>query len=155
MTRFGKNNQTPRRLAGLLLALLGLVAWQLSGAQTDPMAIQLGDLPWGEPGGGNGVPLGTRTAQMGIDPETGGVTYYALFPAGTHFDLHWHTHDEFVVVIQGTVTIELGDDTHTLTPGAYVVIPGKLRHSWDIPETGDVIILVRRAGPADFHFVGR
>jgi hypothetical protein len=28
-----------------------------------------------------------------------------------------------------------------------------MEHVWEIPESSDVIILVRRAGPADFHFV--
>ena len=56
-----------------------------------PMAIDLDAIEWGPPGGGNGTPLGLRTARMGVDPVSGGVTYYAMFPAGTHFDTHWHT----------------------------------------------------------------
>jgi hypothetical protein len=35
------------------------------------------------------------------------------------------------------------------------VIPGKMNHSWDVPEDDDVVILVRRAGPADFNFVAK
>jgi len=34
------------------------------------------------------------------------------------------------------------------------VIPGALNHSWTVPAGGaDAVILVRRAGPADFNFV--
>lgn len=112
------------------------------------------DINWGPPGGGNGYPVGVRSARQGIDPVTGGITYYALFPAGSHFDLHWHTHDEFVVVVQGKVTIQLGDEAHDVEVGSYIVIPGMLNHSWDVPAGGeDAIILVRRAGPADFNFI--
>jgi len=121
---------------------------------TEPLAIDLKDVPWGTPGGGNGFPVGVRTARQGVDPDTGGITYYAMFPAGSHFDLHWHSHDEYVVVVAGELSIQLGEQTHSLSVGSYVVIPGELLHSWTVPagET-DAVILVRRAGPADFHFV--
>ena len=78
-----------------------------------------------------------------------------MFPAGSRFDLHWHTHDEYVVVVKGSVVIELGKETKSLTVGSYVVIPGKMNHSWDVPLDGEVVILVRRAGPADFHYVDK
>ena len=121
---------------------------------TEPLAIDLNDVPWGAPGGGSGFPVGVRTARQGVDPDTGGITYYAMFPAGSHFDLHWHSHDEYVVVVAGELSIQLGEQTHSLSVGSYVVIPGELPHSWTVPtgET-DAVILVRRAGPADFHFV--
>ena len=59
--------------------------------ETQSLAMNLDEVEWGPSGGGNGTPLGLRTSRQGIDPETGGITYYAMFPAGTHFDLHWHT----------------------------------------------------------------
>ena len=145
--------------SGILAAICLLAALfagnhnMADGNDTRPYAVNLGDLEWGPPAGGNGSPLGLRTARQGVDPVTGGVTYYAMFPAGTHFDLHWHTHDEFVVVVSGSVVFTLGEGTHELQAGAYVVIPGGMNHSWDVPESGEVIILVRRAGPADFNYV--
>ena len=124
--------------------------------QTKPLAINLDEIEWGAPGGGNGSPLGLRTSRQGVDPTTGGQTYYAMFPAGTHFDLHWHTYDEHVVVVKGELTIELGDEVHELTTGSYIVIPGRFNHSWDIPQGGtEAVILVRRTGPADFHYVNK
>ena len=118
------------------------------------MVTDLDTVEWGLPGGGNGYPEGLQTVRLGIDLQTGGVTYYARFPAGSRFDLHWHTHHEYVVVVQGEVDLQLGPDLHHLKVGSYIVIPGTMNHSWDVPDTGDVVILVRRAGPADFHFVG-
>ena len=123
-------------------------------ASVDPVALQFAELEWSPPGGGNGYPLGLRTSRVGVDTETGGVTYYAMFPAGSHFDLHWHTHDEYVVVVAGDISIRLGEEDHDLSVGSYIVIPGELNHSWTVPAGGeDAVILVRRAGPADFHFV--
>ena len=119
-----------------------------------PLAVNLGDLEWSPPGGGDGFPVGVRTATQGYDPVSEGRTRYALFPAGSHFDLHWHTHDEYVVVVAGAPIVRPGDQGSQLAVGSYVVIPGKLNHSWTVPEGGEnAVILVRRAGPADFHFV--
>jgi len=133
-----------------------LNAEESSTSKFAPLAIPLADIQWGPPGGGNGAPVGVQTARQGTDPVTGGMTYYAKFPAGSHFDTHWHTHDEFVVVVQGTVTIVLGEESHSASTGSYIVIPGKLNHSWDVPQGGeDVVIVVRRGGPADFHFLDR
>ena len=118
------------------------------------MAIDLNDVPWGASGGGNGFPVGVRTARQGLNPNIGRVTYYALFPAGSHFDPHWHSHDEYVVVVAGELSFQLGEQTYSLSVGSSVVIPGELPHSWTVPSGGkDAVILVRRAGPADFNFV--
>ncbi len=128
-------------------------AEESSVSMLEPLAIDLSEIDWGPAGGGNGFPVGVRSARQGIDPVTGGITYYAKFPAGSHFDLHWHTHDEFVVVVQGSVTIVLGEQSHRVSSGGYIVIPGKLSHSWDVPTGEEAVIIVRRGGPADFNFV--
>ncbi len=122
-------------------------------AQEHAFVADLNTVEWGAPGGGNGFPQGLQTVRLGIDAQTMGVTYYAKFPAGSHFDLHWHTHHEYVAVVQGEVDLQLGLELHHLTTGSYIVIPGGVNHYWDVPDSEDVIILVRRAGPADFHFV--
>lgn len=141
-------------LGSTMLCSGGLYAAETSVSQFEPKALPLSEVPWGPPGGGNGAPVGVQTALQGTDPATGGITYYAKFPAGSHFDRHWHTHDEFVVVVQGTLTIVLDDESHLVSTGSYIVIPGKLEHSWDVPEGGeDAVIVVRRAGHADFHYV--
>ena len=95
-----------------------------------------------------------RTFQLGLDPDNDGPSYFARFPPGAHFDLHWHTHAEYAVVLSGEGTILLGEETHELRPGSYIVIPARVNHAWDVPP-GDTefVILVRRRGPADFNYV--
>ena len=138
----------------VLLAMILLSCGAAVSSDVEPLAINLDELEWSPPGGGNGFPVGVRTATQGHDPVSGGRTYFALFPAGSHFDLHWHTHDEYVVVVAGAPTIRLGENDYSLAVGSYVVIPGGLNHSWTVTEAGDeAVIFVRRAGPADFHFV--
>jgi quercetin dioxygenase-like cupin family protein len=142
------------RLSSLLLTLLlSLFAAGSVLAQEQPFVADLENVEWGPPAGGDGFPLGLQTVRLGIDEKTLGVTYYAKFPAGSHFDLHWHTHHEYVAVVKGEVELQLGTEIHRLKTGSYIVIPGGVNHYWDVPESADVVILVRRAGPADFHFV--
>lgn len=139
------------------LASLALFSFNSHSQNSEPIAplvVNLSELEWGPAGGGNGFPVGVRTARQGVDPATGGITYYALFPAGSHFEKHWHSHDEYAVVVSGKLEILLGDKTRELAVGSYIVIPGSLEHAWTVPEgSDDAVILVRRAGPADFHFV--
>ena len=145
-------------LAVLVTAVLGSEAEsQAPGeAQDEALVTNVEDAAWGPPGTRDGFPQGVQSAQLGIDPDNGGPIYYARFPAGSHFDLHWHTHTEYVVVVSGEVTIVLGEETHALSPGSYIVIPARMNHSWDVPPGGDdSVILVRRRGPADFNFVER
>ncbi len=143
------------RISFLYLFLFTFFGCTSKNGQPDPLAINLADLEWGEPGDGSIAPAGTRTALQSTNPTTGGVSYYAKFPAGGFFDEHWHTHDEYVVLISGKVTIKLGTVVTELEPGAFIVIPGRMPHFWDIPESGDAVILVKRDGPPDFHFVDR
>ena len=136
-----------------VVSTMALLVGSFSWSQEEPQVQHLESLGWGPPGGGNGFPVGVQTLRVGVDPVTEGISYYAKFPAQSHFDLHWHTYNEYVVVVSGNVTIVLGDQTHSLSPGSYIVIPGKMNHSWDVPAGEDAVIFVRRSGPADFHFV--
>jgi quercetin dioxygenase-like cupin family protein len=146
----------------VVVALLAVAVRPTPGAPQAPTAppsdapfvLDYRDAEWGPPGTTPRFPQGVQTAQLSVDPDTGGPTYLARFPAGSHFDLHWHTNGEHVVVLQGAVTLVLGDEAHTLSPGTYVIIPARMSHSWDVPAGGeDAVILVRRTGPADFNFV--
>ncbi len=129
---------------------------ELAGSPDEALVTHLEDANWGPPGTREGFPKGVQSAQLGVDPDSGGPIYYARFPAGSHFDLHWHTYTEYVAVLSGEVTIVLGEEIHALSPGSYIVIPARMNHSWDVPAGGDdSVILVRRRGPADFNFVDR
>lgn len=120
--------------------------------------LSIDDIDWGAAGGGGGFPVGVRTQLIATDKSTQGITYYAWFPEGSNFDMHWHSFDEYAVVLQGNVFLNLAGKELSLEAGAYVEIIGKVNHAWNVPAGKDgsnnnVILLVRRAGPADFYFV--
>ncbi|MBL6753153.1 MAG: cupin domain-containing protein [Pseudomonadales bacterium] len=134
---------------------LSLMFSSLVAAETINLSLE--SIQWGKPGGGQGFPVGVQTQLIETDDATFGISYYARFPAGSRFDPHWHSFDEFATVLQGEVTLRLNGESLKLAVGGHIRIPGRAAHSWDVPnELGaeqDVILLVRRAGPADFHFV--
>jgi mannose-6-phosphate isomerase-like protein (cupin superfamily) len=127
---------------------------QTISSSIEPLVLDWQQAEWGPPSADRpGFPVGIRNAPIATDPETGGPTYLARFPAGSQFAMHWHTHTETVVVLQGTVSITLDGTEHTATEGSYIIIPGKAHHEWRVPEDADVVLLARRDGPADFFFV--
>jgi quercetin dioxygenase-like cupin family protein len=142
---------------GLLFLAAGGSAQQSKqgGTSASPKTLfRLETAQWSEPYNGPlGFPKGAQRVSLNTDARTGGETYYARFPAGTHFALHWHAYSEYAVVLRGKVTHILGAERQPLQVGDYVVIPPKTNHGWEADPAGDVYLLIRRDGPADFNFV--
>ncbi len=147
----------PHKLIVLLAPIVAVAAAPADGSlqsKLKPSVTNIADVQWSAPGNRPCYPLGVQTVQLGTDPDNAGPNYLARFPPGSQFAMHWHTHDEFVVVVSGNGTIVLDAQRHALSPGSYVVIPGRVAHSWNVPPDGPPLVIhVRRAGPADFHFV--
>jgi quercetin dioxygenase-like cupin family protein len=138
------------------LSLTPMSAQKLSTDSQAPQStpFRLETVQWSEPYNGPlGYPKGAQRASVSTDPRSGGETYYARFPAGSRFALHWHAYAEYAVVLRGKVTHTLGKNSYALVPGDYVVIPPKVNHAWAADTSGDVILLIRRDGPSDFNFV--
>jgi quercetin dioxygenase-like cupin family protein len=108
---------------------------------------------WGPPYEAAGFPSGIQKALIVVDPSSGGETYYARFPAGSTFDLHWHSHPEYVAILAGEVTLTLGEQRYAMEAGSYVAVPANMNHAWEVDGELDCVLLVRRTGPADFNFV--
>ena len=154
------------RSAAFHISLLGLLLMtsagsaqqkkQIATSESQKTLFRLATAEWSEPYDGPlGYPKGAQRASLGIDPRTGGETYYARFPAGSHFALQWHAHAEYAVVLRGKVTHVVGKERYALEAGDYVVIPPKVAHGWEADAGADVFLLIRRDGPADFNFVER
>ncbi len=142
-------------LGFLFMTAGGSAQQSKQGATSDSKNLfRLETAQWGEPYNGPlGFPKGAQRVSLNTDSRTGGETYYARFPAGSHFALHWHAYSEYAVVLRGKVTHILGTERQSLQVGDYVVIPPKTNHGWEADPGGDVYLLIRRDGPADFNFV--
>ena len=150
-----------RRAIPVLLGLVAAVAYPAEQVQPEPtqeeepLLSSFETAHWSPGQGTPGFAKGAQKASLGFDAVSGGETYYARFPAGSHFELHWHTHTEYATVLRGQVTLTLGVERYSLAQGSYVIIPAKMHHEWRIDAGDDLFLLVRRAGPADFNFVDR
>ena len=139
--------------AALMVALPTVVAAQEVQHGVSPLVLHWEAAEWGPPTNNPGFPAGIRNAPIATDPETGGPTYLARFPAGSEFAMHRHSFTETVVVLEGAVDIVMDGDRHTATTGSYVIIPARAPHAWFTHAEADVVLLARRDGPADFEFV--
>lgn len=137
--------------AALALAAAPAAAQEVEHGVT-PLVLHWEAADWGPPTDRPGFPAGLRNAPIATDPETGGPTYLARFPAGSAFAMHWHTHTETVVVLEGAVDIVMDGTRRTAAAGSYVIIPAGAHHAWYTHAEADAVLLARRDGPADFHF---
>ena len=140
----------------VILLTLGMTAattTQDAKSTLDPLVMHWKAATWGAPTNRPGFPPGLRNAPVTIDPKTEGPTYFARFPAGSEFTMHWHSHTETLVVLEGAVDITLDGQLYTANVGSYIIIPAKTHHSYKVPESNDVVLLARRDGPADFFFL--
>ena len=65
-----------------------------------------------------------------------------------------HVHqreDEFFYVVEGTITVECGDETWEAGPRAFVFLPRGVPHAWDVVgDEATVLLLTVPAGLEDF-----
>jgi len=80
------------------------------------------------------LPPGAKVAVLRGDPTQPGLfTMRLKFPAGYSVMPHWHTADEHVTVISGTLLLGIGEKfdaakTEAITPGMLMVMPATHRH---------------------------
>ncbi|WP_017603748.1 cupin domain-containing protein [Nocardiopsis alkaliphila] len=81
----------------------------------------------------------TRTTILTTGEESGGrfdVTDSTQIP-GARTPLHLHTrYEERLCVLEGTLTIWLGEETRKLGPGDYVTIPTRVPHAIEVGDEG-------------------
>jgi quercetin dioxygenase-like cupin family protein len=141
-----------------VMLLVGAVVFAQAQAPAKPpssedaLVVNLADAKWAAPTVPE-IPPGLMGGPIAVDPKTGGPLGYAKFPPKYVFPMHWHSHPEYVVLISGKASFTLDGKTHQLSPGAYATIPAKAHHSVTCSGESECVILSRRGGPVDYHFV--
>lgn len=75
-------------------------------------------------------------------------------PDGYKVPPHWHSKDEQLTVISGTLTLHMGDtmnDPHDMPAGAFHFLPGKAHHA--AVAKGETIVQIAGVGPFDIHYL--
>jgi quercetin dioxygenase-like cupin family protein len=153
------------RKISVLLILVAILA-QFASAKTvhKPMPpsqqmghsfVQLSDLKWVD--APSALPHGAKVAVLEGDPMAKGpFTMRVIFPAGYKIPPHWHSRDEHVTVLSGTLHMGIGDQFDetqgkTLEAGGFAVMhPGTKHFAWTTEET---TIQLHGVGPWNIHYV--
>src|SRR3954467_14615005 len=115
----------PIVIAGLFAALVA------APALADNVMINNSDIKWGAVP--PVLPKGGKIAVLNGDPfKPGPYTLRLMLPGNYKIAPHWHTKDENLTVISGTLQLGMGEkmgkDVHDLKAGGYHYLPGKTSH---------------------------
>jgi quercetin dioxygenase-like cupin family protein len=148
----------PRSLRlSLLVVLPAALALAADAPPTLPtmdalQAASLKDAKWTAPKAPE-IPPGVMVAPIASDPAPGGNIGYAKYPPGYTFPMHWHSATEFTTVISGKLQYVIDGKSYDLEAGGYIVIPAKANHLAKCGAGVECIVVTRRGGPTDYHWV--
>lgn len=142
----------------LLVPLLALAA-MTAQAQDASSFINSKDMKWGE--APPSLPKGGKMAVLFGDPaKEGPFSLRAKLPMGYMVPPHFHTKDESLTVLSGTLYIGMGDTVdkkaaHGLKAGGFHHLPGKTHHyaftksPTELQISGDGPFDIKYLNPAD------
>lgn len=147
-------NKLPVLLAPLAAAVLATPAWP---ADPTPGQIYMNnaDIKWGA-----APPVFNKGAKMAVlsgDPgKDGPFVARLMLPANYKIAPHWHSKDEDLTVISGTMYLAEGDKletqhAHALKGGAYHHLPAKTHHY--AYSKGAAVVQINGQGPFDIVYV--
>jgi mannose-6-phosphate isomerase-like protein (cupin superfamily) len=121
-----------------------------------PEAVYLNakDLKWAP--GIPDLPKGLQMTVMFGDPSKAALYAARLkMPDGYKIPPHWHTQDEQLTIVEGTLVLHMGDsmksEGHSLDVGGFHFLPGKMHHAAE--AKGETIVQVQGMGPFDIHYL--
>jgi quercetin dioxygenase-like cupin family protein len=147
----------------LLLALSGS-ALAADAPQSDanasmseaPMAhavIHAADTAWGP--APPMLPPGVQIAVLAGDPGTeGNFTIRLKMPPGYRVPRHWHPTDEAVTLVEGDLTLSMGEaaaQDEMLAPGDFINLPTPMRH--EASSKGGAVVQVQSMGPFVINYL--
>jgi len=146
-----------RRSLKLLLAsiALGLTCAAASGAQSAHILVPAEKIQWGP--APPVLPAGAQIAVLEGNPsEKGTVVLRLKLPANYNIPAHWHSMAERLTVLSGSFHAGMGEkldkqNSATLDPGSFVMLPAKMHHfAWTSAPT---IVQINLEGPFDIFYV--
>ena len=112
-------------------------------------------IKWGP--GPAGLPPGAQAFVLIGDPsKPGPFVIRAKMPDGYKVPLHWHSIEENLTILSGTLLVSAGDDPKEATAeampaGSFCHMPPKMKHM--VRAKGETIIQVHAVGPFDITYV--
>jgi hypothetical protein len=102
------------------------------------------------------LPEGGQLAVLYGDPSKSAPFAIRLkAPDGYKIAPHWHSQDEQLTVISGTLMLHMGDSmespAHALDAGSFHFLPGKMHHAAE--AKGETVVQINGKGPFDIHYL--
>ena len=151
----------PSIFIGLCLlpgCLLASEARQAPAKADKPMSthvmVRAAETKWGDAPAA--LPAGAQAVVLSGDPgKPGNFILRLKAPAGYRVPRHWHPSDENVTIIEGNVTLSMGNaaDAHSVDfgPGDFVSLPAKMLH--EASTRNGVTVQIQSTGPFEIHYV--
>lgn len=116
--------------------------------------IKADELKWGE--APPDLPKGGQLAVLHGDPSKKAPFAIRLkAPDGYKIPPHWHSQDEQLTILSGTLVLHMGDTmdspAHDLDAGSYHYLPGKMHHAAE--AKGETVVQINGMGPFDIHYL--
>jgi len=124
-------------------------------AASSHVMLMASDTQWGD--APPALERGAQAAVIAGNPATPGALFVLRLkmPPGYRVARHWHPSDEHVTVIEGDLTLDMGDgdQMHSATfgPGDYVLLPTKMQHAAS-SKNGNVV-QIHGTGPFELNYV--
>ena len=115
-----------RLMQGGVVVAVGILcvsAWR-AGAQGKAVVWPADGIKWTD----NVAVAGAKQAVLWGDPTKGAYGALKQVPGGTVLALHSHKNESRVIVIKGTVALEIEGKTTAMGAGSYALIPGSVPH---------------------------
>ena len=142
----------------IALSFLLVLVGQCASAEEMKMPMNAKDLTWGPPP--PVLPKGAQIAVVSGDPtKAGSYTVRLKFPAHYSVPAHSHPTDENVIVLNGALTLGMGDKLEkgaaankTLAPGGYALAAANMNH-YAYTGAQETTIVLYGIGPVEFKYV--
>ncbi len=108
------------RVKNLVLVGLVITLGAITSAQSKAVIWPAAAIKWTHAAAAPGA----QVAVLWGDPTKGAYGALKQMPAGTVLAAHTHTRDSHVVIVKGTVTLDIDGQKASVGPGSYTLIPG-------------------------------
>ena len=137
------------------IVIAALATLAAAPAFADDIIVNSADIKWGAVP--PVLPKGGKIAVLYGNPfKPGPYTVRLMMPSNYKIAPHWHTQDENLTIISGTLVLGMSDKMdkkmeHPLKAGGYHFLPGK-RHHYAIAK-GQTVVQVSGEGPFDINYL--
>jgi quercetin dioxygenase-like cupin family protein len=113
------------RLERLLLAVVVVGVTAVVSAQSKAVVWPAAAIKWTD----STTAPGAKAAVLWGDPTKGAYGALKQIPAGSTLPAHTHGNDSHVVMVKGSITLDMEGKKTTLGPGSYALIPAGVPHT--------------------------